>query len=190
MRQGLSGVRSSGLTSRWRAKLYLQCSFIGCGLLAVERGEGLGSGVLSGRRVSPAHQAALQVLRLGAAEMSCIAGVGGYVKPLVLTAKSGRPIIALDGCPLQCTAKILERQGLRADKHVDLSALGVKKRKHEDFDPAEAARVFRKILDAPDFPARTEPDASASTGGQPAAGEIVESSSPPCYLSDFTPPES
>ena len=55
-----------------------------------------------------ANYIAVRLDRLKAAEMSCIAGVGGEVKPLVRTAKSGRPIIALDGCPLHCVARILK----------------------------------------------------------------------------------
>lgn len=92
-----------------------------------------------------ANHIAVRLDRLQVAEMSCIAGVGGDVKPLVRTAKSGRPIIALDGCPLHCAAHILKRHGLRADKHYDLSKLGVKKRYHEDFDPAQAAELLRRI---------------------------------------------
>ena len=92
-----------------------------------------------------ANHIAVRLDRLEVAEMSCIAGVGGDVKPLVRTAKSGRPIIALDGCPLHCAAKILQRHGLRADKHYDLSELDVPKRKHEDFDPQQAAQVLEKI---------------------------------------------
>ena len=94
-----------------------------------------------------ANHLAVKLDRLQVAEMSCIAGVGGDVKPLVQTAKSGRPIIALDGCPLHCAAKILQRQGLRADKHYDLSKLKVKKQRHADFDPQEAARVLQHILE-------------------------------------------
>lgn len=101
-----------------------------------------------------ANHIAVKLDRMKVAEMSCIAGVGGDVKPLVNVAKSGRPIIALDGCPLQCAAKILQRQGLKADQHVDLSQLGVKKRQHEDFDPVEAARVLEQLLAAPEFPGR------------------------------------
>jgi uncharacterized metal-binding protein len=93
-----------------------------------------------------ANHLAVKFDRLQVAEMSCIAGVGGDVKPLVQTAKSGRRIIALDGCPLQCVAKILLRQGLQADKHYDLSKLEVKKQMHADFDPQEAARVLQHIL--------------------------------------------
>lgn len=102
-----------------------------------------------------ANHIAVRLDRLKLAEMSCITGVGGDVPSLVRTALSGRPIIALDGCPLQCTAKILARHGLKADKHLDLSELGVKKRQHEDFDPQEAARVLQQLLDAPDFPTAT-----------------------------------
>jgi uncharacterized metal-binding protein len=93
-----------------------------------------------------ANHIAVKLDRLQVAEMSCIAGVGGDVKPLVNTAKSGRPIIALDGCPLHCAAKILKRHGLEAAAHYDLSRLGVKKKLHEDFDPQEAARLLEQIV--------------------------------------------
>lgn len=92
-----------------------------------------------------ANYVAVKLDRLEVAEMSCIAGVGGDVQPLVRTAMSKRPIIALDGCPLHCVAHILKRHGLKADKHYDLSELGVNKRKHEDFDPQEAGRVLARI---------------------------------------------
>ena len=107
------------------------------------------------------------------------------MRPLVRAAKSGRPILVLDGCPLHCVAKILQRHGLEADKHVDLSKLGVKKRKHEDFDPEEAARVLRQLIKAPDFPGHTKPGSSSSTSGKSADDEMIEYSSPPCYLSEF-----
>ncbi len=92
-----------------------------------------------------ANHIAVKLDRLEVAEMSCIAGVGGDVKPLVRTAKSGRPIIALDGCPLHCAAKILQRHGLQAAKHYDLSKMNVPKRKHEDFDPHQAAQILEQI---------------------------------------------
>lgn len=93
-----------------------------------------------------ANHLAVRLDRLGVADMSCIAGVGGDVPPLVRTARSGRPIIALDGCPLQCVARILQRQGLKADRHHVLSDLGVEKHPHRDFDPAEAERILRTLL--------------------------------------------
>lgn len=101
-----------------------------------------------------ANYVAVKLDRLKVVEMSCIAGVGGDVKPLVRTAMSGRRIIALDGCPLHCVAHILKRHGLHADQHFDLSELGVTKRKHEDFDPQEAgcvlARIREELVKPPD----------------------------------------
>jgi uncharacterized metal-binding protein len=127
-----------------------------------------------------ANYLAVRLDRLRVAEMSCIAGVGGDVKPLVRTAKSGRSIIALDGCPLHCTARILQRQGLTADRHYDLSTLQVEKRRHADFDPEEAARVLQHVLTDPARPrncAATAPDEDS----------LCESCSPPCYLAEFQP---
>jgi uncharacterized metal-binding protein len=88
-----------------------------------------------------ANHLALRMDREVQAEMSCIVGLGGDVKPLVRTAQSGRPIIMLDGCALQCGKHTLARHGLKPALHWDLSRLGVKKEKHVDFDPADAARL-------------------------------------------------
>lgn len=89
-----------------------------------------------------ANHLALRLDRSGAAEMSCIAGVGGGVEGLVRAARSGRPILALDGCVLHCVSACLAQVGVKPDLHLTLSDYGVKKRKHADFDPAEAERVL------------------------------------------------
>ena len=92
-----------------------------------------------------ANHVAVQMDRRGSAEMSCIAGVGGDVPKLVRLAKSGRPILALDGCPLVCVKSVLERHGLNPTRHYQLHEYGVKKRTHQDFDPAQAAEVLDRI---------------------------------------------
>jgi len=94
-----------------------------------------------------ANQVALRLDRSGVAEMSCIAGVGGDVPHLLKIAQSGRPILALDGCPLVCVASTLARHGLTASRHYQLQQYGVKKRQHEDFDPEQAATVLQQVLD-------------------------------------------
>ncbi len=99
-----------------------------------------------------ANHIAVKMDRLDVAEMSCIAGVGGDVKALVNTAKSGRPIIALDGCPLHCAGKILKRHGLTADRHYDLSKMGVPKKRREDFDPNQAAEILKRITEESKVP--------------------------------------
>lgn len=94
-----------------------------------------------------ANHVALRLDRSGAAEMSCIAGVGGDVPHLLKIAQSGRPILALDGCPLVCVASTLARHGLTARRHYQLQQYGVKKRQHEDFDPEQATTVLQQVLD-------------------------------------------
>lgn len=94
-----------------------------------------------------ANHIALRLDRERVAEMSCIAGVGGDVESLVRTATSGRPIIALDGCPLQCARHCLERHGVLPTLHYTLSDFGIRKRYHADFDSSEAARVLAAIHD-------------------------------------------
>ena len=95
-----------------------------------------------------ANHVALQLDRRGAAEMSCIAGVGGDVPSLLKIAGSGRPIVVIDGCPLVCAQKCLERHGITPDQHVQLADCGVKKRFHEDFDREEAEEVINRVLDS------------------------------------------
>ncbi len=141
-----------------------------------------------------ANHIAVKLDRLKIAEMSCIAGVGGDVKPLVRTAKSGRPIIALDGCSLHCAAQILKRHGITADRHYDLSKMGVKKQYHEDFDPQEAARMLQRIRDdtKPAVRAETNSATTPNHAGSPSTSspnsandEPREPSSPPCFLNEF-----
>lgn len=89
-----------------------------------------------------ANHLALKLDRDEVAEMSCIAGVGGGVTGLVRTAQSKRPILALDGCALHCVSACLAHAGVVADTHIVLSDHGVKKRKHADFDAAQAEAVY------------------------------------------------
>ena len=92
-----------------------------------------------------ANHVALQLDRRGLAEMSCIAGVGGDVPHLVKIAQSGRPIVALDGCPLACVKSCLARHGLAPDRYHQFHTHGVKKRQHDDFDPAQALAVLEEV---------------------------------------------
>lgn len=60
--------------------------------------------------------------------MSCIAGVGGNVPALVKKAKSGRKIIAIDGCHLACAKACLSNHGVTPEEHLVLTEYGYKKR--------------------------------------------------------------
>lgn len=93
-----------------------------------------------------ANAFAIRLDREGVAEMSCIAGVGGGVIGLVHTARSGRRVLALDGCVLKCVMACLANAGVVADTHLVLSDHGVKKRAHAEFDPVQAAGVYAQAV--------------------------------------------
>ena len=98
-----------------------------------------------------ANHVALRLDREGEAEMSCIAGVGGNVPHLVRIAQSGRPILAIDRCALECTRSSLAQRGVQPARHMLLNEQGVKKRYASDFDADEAERVLqqaRQLLQA------------------------------------------
>jgi len=112
-----------------------------------------------------ANYLALRLDREQKAEMSCIAGVGGNVPALVKTAQSGRPILALDGCVMACVQNSLARAGVTPQAHVLLNELGVKKRKHADFDTAEAAMLYYQCI----VPAARTLESSAESEPDPDA---------------------
>lgn len=93
-----------------------------------------------------ANRMALRLDREQVAEMSCIAGVGGGVPALVTTARSGRLILALDGCVMACVKACLAQVGVSADHHVLLSRYGVKKRLHVDADPDEFNVLYDQVI--------------------------------------------
>ena len=93
-----------------------------------------------------ANAVAVRFDRAGHAEMSCIAGVGGDVRPLVRKAKSGRVIIAIDGCPLGCCEASLRRHGVEPTRTVRLHERGLRKRPHVDFEHEEREKLIAELL--------------------------------------------
>lgn len=93
-----------------------------------------------------ANMIAIKMDRENIAEMSCIAGVGGDVKPLVRTAKSGRDIIAIDGCPLACCKSSLARHDVQPKHHYVLSDFDVPKINGEDPDQDLFTKTYQVIL--------------------------------------------
>ncbi|NJM54757.1 MAG: zinc-binding protein [Verrucomicrobiae bacterium] len=63
----------------------------------------------------------------GAAEMSCLAGIGGRVRSLMKRAADADRIMVIDGCPLQCARHTLEAAGFREFSHLGLHEIGFRK---------------------------------------------------------------
>lgn len=91
------------------------------------------------------NDVALTLDRSGVMQMSCIAGVGGNIKSIVRLAKSGRPILALDGCKLNCVKNSLALQQIVPTWHIELTQLGYKKQQQIDCDLADSYRLLQYI---------------------------------------------
>ncbi|MFC0047148.1 MULTISPECIES: putative zinc-binding protein [Rheinheimera] len=83
--------------------------------------------------------------REGIAEMSCIAGIGGKIKSLVKVAQSGRPVLALDGCPLNCVRQTLATVNVIPTWHIEVTSFGYKKSRQEDCTLSAAYELLQHI---------------------------------------------
>lgn len=90
-----------------------------------------------------ADQAARKLNSDGAGKMFCLAGVGGRVASILKTTATAQSILAIDGCPLDCTKKTLEEAGFTRINHLRLNDLGFEKGKTA-VSPASIAQVIDK----------------------------------------------
>ena len=56
--------------------------------------------------------------------MFCLAGLGGNVEPLVERTSQADRVLVIDGCPVACAKKTLERHGIEHE-WLELTALGI-----------------------------------------------------------------
>lgn len=71
--------------------------------------------------------AAREMTRLGLGRMYCLAGVAGRVPDITENTQAAAAILAIDGCPKDCTKKTLELAGITKFAHLRLSDLGFSK---------------------------------------------------------------
>lgn len=105
-----------------------------------------------------ANDLAVRLDRSGVAQMSCIAGVGGDVPALVKVATSGRRIVAIDGCALQCVKSSLARHRVTPTVHHVLTDQGLRKQQHADLRledvPELVAAIDASVPTGEEFPPR------------------------------------
>ena len=92
-----------------------------------------------------ADQTARKLTRDGAGKMACLAGISGRVSGIVKSTEAAQSILAIDGCPLDCTRKTLEIAGFSKVNHLRLSDLGFEKGKTE-VSTASIASVISKAM--------------------------------------------
>ena len=76
-----------------------------------------------------ADRAARKLTVDGAGKMYCLAGIGGQVPGILKTTQEAEKILAIDGCPLDCTKLSLEEAGFTEFEHMKVTDLGLEKGK-------------------------------------------------------------
>ncbi len=85
-----------------------------------------------------ADAAARKLARDGVGRMFCLAGLGGDVSGIVESTKGADAVLAIDGCPVDCARKGLERHGLSGFAHFRATDVGLEKGKTPVTDEAVA----------------------------------------------------
>jgi len=91
-------------------------------------------------------RAARKLTADGAGKMYCLAGIGGRVPGILKTTKEAEKILAIDGCPLDCTKLSLEEAGLMEFEHMTVTDLGLEKGKSPASDENIATVVQAALL--------------------------------------------
>jgi uncharacterized metal-binding protein len=73
-----------------------------------------------------ANQVMLEIDKMGGARSFCLAGVGAGLSGFVESAKAGR-VIMIDGCPMGCGKKVLEKYAVEPFRYFMITELGIKK---------------------------------------------------------------
>ncbi len=63
----------------------------------------------------------------GVGKMHCLAGIGAGLDSFIETARNAPGVIAIDGCPVNCARKCLERHGVEVTHHFQLADMGFSK---------------------------------------------------------------
>lgn len=95
-----------------------------------------------------ADQAARKLSKEGKGKMFCGMGIGGRVAGIMKTTEAADKILAIDGCPLNCTKNSLEQAGFTGFEHLQLADLGMEKGKTDVSadNVAKAAQAGEKKL--------------------------------------------
>jgi len=74
-----------------------------------------------------ADQTARKMTKDGIGKMFCTVGIGGRVSGLIKSTEAASKILAIDGCPLNCTKSCLEEAGFSDFEHLQIADLGMTK---------------------------------------------------------------
>ena len=92
-----------------------------------------------------ANQVMVDVDKAGAAKSFCISGLGAGLPGFLEGARTGK-LIMIDGCPMQCGKKILEKYQVEPFRYLMVTDLGIKKEDAiGDLNP-DVKKVFSEVM--------------------------------------------
>jgi uncharacterized metal-binding protein len=91
-----------------------------------------------------ANQVAVDLQQEGVGKMLCLAGIGGHVSGMIASARAGKRLVGIDGCPVACTKKTMEHTDLPLTDYVVITELGFKK---EAYTGRVDTEVIQKVKD-------------------------------------------
>jgi len=96
-----------------------------------------------------ASMEAVKELGLEKVAIGCLGGLPTNVGPVYGKSKAAKKIITVDGCPFECSKKIVEKAGFKVAKSIVLVRdIGMKKKAlHEDIAPGKVQPVMDYIDD-------------------------------------------
>jgi len=101
---------------------------------------------------------ARKIANCGQAKMFCLAGIGAHIPGMIEPAKAANKIIAIDGCRVLCSKKILEHAGFTPISY-NLKNLGFEKGKTK-LDEEAIEKAASKITGG-----KVEENISRNSGG-------------------------
>jgi uncharacterized metal-binding protein len=110
-----------------------------------------------------ADRTARKLWKKGFAKKTCLAGVGGDVPGFVQSAKGAELNITVDGCPIACARKSLERIGVKPVS-IMLADLGFKKGE-SPVTEENIARIAGAIEKASSMPQKEKAGTTSSGDG-------------------------
>jgi uncharacterized metal-binding protein len=93
------------------------------------------------------NKIAIELEKKGIGNPMCIAGIGARASGIMKSAESSEGIIAIDGCPVNCSRKTLELAGFKVDKNIIISEFGIKKTKDKDLKENEVSEALEKTFE-------------------------------------------
>lgn len=94
-----------------------------------------------------ADLAARELAFAGQGAILCLAGLGGDIQGMVQAARNADVNLVLDGCPVECGRKTLERHGIQNYRHLRITDLGIEKIKGVRGTKEQVAKTVAKAIE-------------------------------------------